>query len=403
VADAPPEPRPDLTPREVVLRFLASIGRPAEAAQYLAAFRHERPEQFAVIHVSDAIVADGLDGLVASLGFLAQLDLHPVLVFGVVTPRGARRRAERVAAALASIGGRIARPEDAAAIARGGGVACIPLLEDKDGDRDEDGRFDALADLVTALGTTKLIFLGRRSGLQPVNGASDAGPGGASDAGPGGAVVSLVDVTIDLADLAPRLPPKGGKLLRQVARTLARVPHRLTVSVTSPLDLLRELFTVKGAGTLIRRGSRVERHAGWATLDAARTLALIEEAFGRPLVAGFSDRAFAAAYVADDYRGAAIVEATALAPYLSKFAVTTVARGEGVGRDLWRALADDWPRLYWRSRADNPITSWYREQCDGLHRFTVGATGWVALWRGLAPAEIPAAIDHCMTAPPDFS
>jgi acetylglutamate kinase len=180
------------------------------------------------------------------------------------------------------------------------------------------------------------------------------------------------------------------------------VPHPLTVSVTSPLDLLRELFTVKGAGTLIRRGSRVERRASWGELDGERLVALIEDAFGRPLAPGFRDRPFTAAYVADDYRGAAVVEATPLAPYLSKFAVTTVARGEGVGRDLWRPLVADWPRLYWRSRADNPITSWYRDQCDGLHRFTVGGIAWVALWRGLAPSEIPAAIEHCMTTPPDF-
>jgi bifunctional N-acetylglutamate synthase/kinase len=377
----------ELSPREVVLRFLASIGRPAEAAQYLRVFQEERAEQFAVIHVSDAIASDGLDGLVAGLRFLAQLDLRPVLVFGVVTPRGARRAAERVGAALAPLAATVARPEDAAAITRGGGIACVPLLEDKDGDRDEDGRFDALTDLVTALGTTKLIFLGRRSGLQPT----------------GGAVVSIVDVTVDLPELDPRLPATQRKLLRQVARTLARVPHRLTVSVTSPLDLLRELFTVKGAGTLVRRGSRVERKATWSELDAPRMVAVIEEAFGRPLVPGFAGRPFAAAYVADDYRGAAIVDGTALAPYLSKFAVTTVARGEGVGRDLWRAIAADWPRLYWRSRADNPITSWYREQCDGLHRFTLGKTAWVALWRGLAPAEIPAAIDYCMSTPPDFT
>jgi acetylglutamate synthase len=376
-----------LSSREVVMRFLASIGRPAEAAQYLAVFQHERPEQFAVIHVSEAVVADALDGLVASLRFLAQLDLHPVLVFGVVTPRGARRAAETVAAALGPTAARVAGPEAAAAIARAGGIACIPLLEDKDGDRDEDGRFDALTDLVTALGTTKLIFLGRRSGLQPA----------------GGAVVSLVDVTIDRPELEPRLAPTPRKLLRQVARTLDRVPHRLTVSVTSPLDLLRELFTVKGAGTLIRRGSRVERRASWTELDGDRLIGLIEEAFGRPLAPGFRGREFAAAYVADDYRGAAIVESTALAPYLSKFAVTTVARGEGVGRDLWRALVADWPRLYWRSRADNPITPWYRDQCDGLHRFELAGTPWMALWRGLAPAEIPAAIDHCMATPPDFA
>ena len=378
-----------LSAREVVHRFLASIGRPAETAQYLAVFQRERPEQFAVIHVSEAIIADALDGLVASLRFLAQLDLHPVIVSGVVTPRGARRAAETSAAALAPVKARVVGPDDAAACARGGAIAVVPLLEDKDGDRDEDSRFDALTELVTKLGTTKLVFVGRRSGLQPAD---------------GGSVVSIVDVTTDVAELAPRLRGSSRKLLAQVARILARVPHAMTVSVTSPLDLLRELFTVKGAGTLIRRGSRVERHTTWHELDAPRMLALVEEAFGRRLAPGFAARPFAAAYVADDYRGAAIVTAStgALGPYLSKFAVTTVARGEGVGRDLWRALVADYPHLFWRSRADNPITAWYRDQCDGLHRFRTGGVDWVAMWRGLAPAEIPAAIEYCATTPTDF-
>jgi acetylglutamate kinase len=376
-----------LSARDAVLRFLSSIGRPAEVAQYLDLFQREHPEQFAILHVSDAIVDDALEGLIVNLRFLDQLGLHPVLAFGVVSPRGARRAAERVAAGLApTTRAQIVGPADAAAVARGGGIALVPLLEDSDGDSDEDGRFDALGELVTRLGTTKLIFLGRRSGLVPT----------------GGTVVSIIDVTIDLPELAPRLRASQRKLLAQAARLFARVPHRFTVSVTSPLDLLRELFTVKGAGTLIRRGSRVERFAAWSDLDGDRLVALIEDAFGRRLVDDFRHRPFIAAYVADDYRGGAVVTDTALGPYLSKFAVTTVARGEGVGRDLWRPLVADFPRLFWRSRADNPITAWYRDQCDGLHRLELAGEKWLVMWRGVAADEIPAAIAHARTAPSDF-
>ena len=58
--------------------------------------------------------------------------------------------------------------------------------------------------------------------------------------------------------------------------------------------------------------------------------------------------------------------------------------------------------LFWRSRAANPITSWYREQCDGMARIQLAGEAWWVLWRGLAPLEIPTAIDHCATTPPDF-
>ena len=190
------------------------------------------------------------------------------------------------------------------------------------------------------------MLLSRRSGLQPA----------------GGRVVSIVDLA-EIDGLSPRLSASQRQLLRQAGRLVELVPEPLTVAITSPLDLLRELFTVKGAGTLVRRGSRIARHDAWSDVDQPRLQALIEDAFGRRLVPGFAERPARKIYVAGDYRGAAVVADTSLAPYLSKFAVTTVARGEGVGRDLWQAVSADHPKLFWRSRADNPITSWYRTAC----------------------------------------
>lgn len=383
-------------PADLVLRFLTSIGRPAEAQQYLDLFRAEHAERFAIIHVADAVVRQAADALAVELRYLVELGLRPVLAFGAIEPGGAARAAERLASTLAPIATRvIGAPEPApirAAIAAGALPLCVIDRDDGDADR----RFDALADLAAALGTRRVVFVTRRSGLVPA----------------GGRAISLIDLSTEAASyLAPGgLPADQQKLLRQIARVIARVdattdgPGRtpLTVSVTSPLDLLRELFTVKGAGTLVRRGSVVRRHLAWDTVDAPRLLALVEEAFGRPLLPGFQDRPVLAVYVADDYRGAAVVTPAPLAPYLSKFAVGTVSRGEGVGRDLWRAMEADFPRLFWRSRADNPITSWYRENADGMVRVRIGEAPWWVLWRGLAPLEIPSAIQHCAGTPPDF-
>jgi acetylglutamate kinase len=373
-------------PRDLVLRFLASIGRPNESEQYLALFRAS--PAFAILHVSDTVVRDGADVLAVDLRLLANLGLRPVLVFGAAPREGKDARAnaaavleqleDEVQPTIIAPGG-AAATADAVATAIAAGRLPLVALEAAT----VDARFDALADLAAALGSRKLVFLGRRSGLQPE----------------GGAVISLVDLAIE----APRgLPAQQAALLRQIARLVDRIPHGVTVSVTSPLDLLRELFTVKGAGTLVRRGARVSRFRRWDDLDGARLHALVEEAFGRPLAVDLRTRPLESAYVAGDYRGAAILTDTPLAPYLSKFAVTTVARGEGVGGDLWRALAADHPRLFWRSRAGNPITPWYREQADGLVRIAIDGAPWVVLWRGLAPPEIPAAIAYCEQSPPDF-
>jgi acetylglutamate kinase len=371
------------SPREVVLRFLSSMGRPADAAQYLSLFRHEA-ERFAMIHVSEQVISDALDGLLVNLRFLAELSLHPAVVVGATSPGSAAHHAELLTAALATTtGARIVAPVEIAATLQQGTIPVVDLSAGVS----EDERFDALARLVVGLQTNKLVFLGRRSGLQPRDGQ----------------VLSIVDVATDLAPVVNSLAGAQGKLLHQCARIFAQVAHPFTIAVTSPLDLLRELFTVRGAGTLVRRGSRVHRHHDWSTVDGDKLTALIVEAFARPLTADLRQHTLRTIYVADDYRGAAVITDTAVAPYLSKFAVTTIARGEGVGGDLWRALTGDFPRLFWRSRADNPVAPWYREQCDGMQRILIDAVPWLAFWRGLDGAEITAAITYCQRQPQDLA
>lgn len=380
----------ELDPRALVLRFLASIGRPDEASRYLELFRAAEPERFAILHVSNALVRAAEDALAVDLRVLAEVGLWPVVTMGAVLPRTAAARAARLAAKLSpTVPCAVVAPGEVAATVRAGKLAICPLSTPDGDDRAAtDARFDALAALASALETRKLVFLGRRSGVQPRDGR----------------VVSIIDLTHERAHFASPdvLTGQQALLLRQIDRILDRVGHRLSVSVTSPFDLLRELFTVKGAGTLVRRGSWVSRHAGWDAVDRGRLVALVEEAFGRKLAPDFTARPVRSIYVADDYRGAAVITDAPLAPYLSKFAVTLEARGEGVGRDLWRAMQADLPRLFWRSRADNPITSWYREQCDGLQRVHAHGVDWVVLWRGLVPDELPAAIAHCTTAAQDF-
>ena len=384
----------DPEPADLVLRFLTSIGHPAEAQQYLDLFRAEHPERFAIVHVAEGVVRHAADALAVELRYLAELGLFPVVAFGVIEPGSAARAAERLAQALApGVATTIVAAPDPTACRAAIDARTLPLcVLDRD-DGSVDRRFDALADLAAALGTRRVVFVTRRSGLVPADGRA----------------ISLIELSTEAdALLAPgALPGEQQKLLRQIARVIDRVAasgqRGLTVSVTSPLDLLRELFTVKGAGTLVRRGSAITRHLAWDTVDPTRLRALVEEAFARPLVRDFDARPILAVYVADDYRGAAIVTPAPLAPYLSKFAVGTVSRGEGVGRDLWRAMQADFPRLFWRSRADNPITSWYRENCDGMARITVAGAAWWVLWRGLAPLEIAPAIQFCQHAPPDFT
>lgn len=172
----------------------------------------------------------------------------------------------------------------------------------------------------------------------------------------------------------------------------------LHVSVTSPLNLLRELFTVKGAGTMIRRGSLIRKLHGIRTEDRERLLRLLEDSFQRPVRNRACLDPIRHAYVEDGFRGAALLEEHPVGAYLSKFAVGTEARGEGLAQELWDVVTAHHPRMFWRSRERNPINHWYKSQADG--RQTWG--GWLIFWRGVPPKSIPEIIDYCVDRPSDL-
>ncbi len=166
-------------------------------------------------------------------------------------------------------------------------------------------------------------------------------------------------------------------------------PLPFTVAVTSPLNLLRELFTVKGAGTLLRRGARIARHVAWEGVDVPRLRELLASSFGRPPAETFFERTPSLVLLEETYRGCVVLEEAPLGAYLTKFAVSAEAQGEGIARDLWEALVAETPVVFWRARRTNPISDWYARLCDGLMR----VPGWTVYWKGLAPASVPAAIE----------
>jgi len=379
---------------EIIQRFLESVGAKADIDLYLKLFRGQRKESFAILVPNAQIVKSALDPVHFDLRILADLGLIPVVLLGLLEPKDADAQAQRVADWLTEDAVRCelvrADPEMnaeaimsiRAVIARG----AIPLVSiESAAPQTVDVRFRLLARMAEALETRRIVFLSRRAGLE-VNG--------------GGKPPSVVSLATDVERLlAPGALSRGqALLLRQVKRLLEQVHHRMNVTVVNPLQLLRELFTVNGAGTLIRRGSRIAVHDGWANADHQRLRALFSSAFGRTIRDDFFDRTVARTYVEEAYLGAAVMEPTPVAPYLSKFAVERMAQGEGLGSEIWSLVTRDFPTFYWRSRSENPITAWYTKNCDGLARFP----SWHIFWRGLPPDHIPAAITHALSLASDF-
>jgi NAT, N-acetyltransferase, of N-acetylglutamate synthase len=379
---------------EIIQRFLESVGAKADIDLYLKLFRAQRKESFAILVPNAQIVKGALDPVHFDLRILADLGLIPVVLLGLLEPKDADAQAQRVADWLIEdhVRCEIVRADPEmnaeaimsirAVIARG----AIPLVSvEAAAPQTVDLRFRLLARMAEALESRRVVFLSRRAGLE-VNG--------------GGKPPSVVSLATDVERLlAPGALSRGqALLLRQVKRLLEQVHHRMNVTVVNPLQLLRELFTVNGAGTLIRRGSRVAVHDGWANADHGRLSALFSSAFGRTIRDDFFDRTVVRTYIEESYLGAAVVEPTPVAPYLSKFAVERTAQGEGLGSEIWSLVTRDFPTFYWRSRPENPITAWYGKNCDGLARLP----NWHIFWRGLPPDLIPAAIKHALSLPSDF-
>jgi acetylglutamate kinase len=384
-----------MEPADVVLRFLESVGRRSEAEFYLGLFRAEPKEQFAAISVDANVARHAWEAVVLDLKFLAALGLMPVVVLGLFEPTDAeehgariRRRLEKgaVAAQLIAVEQSSEPAQLAEAItllARAGTVPILtfgpPMLA-----LTVEDRFARMGALLAALRTRKLIFLHRPGGLRQK-----------------GELVQLANLTTDFSSLqgSKELSRKERAMVTQSRRLILElVPHKLLVAITSPFNLFRELFTTKGAGTLLRRGAVLSRRDGLAGIDRDQLRALLISAFGRPPVDEFFDRPVSQVYVEENLRGAALLLDTPLGAYLTKFAVDREAQGEGMGRDLWALIAADHPTVFWRARAHNPVVAWYDQLCDGMVRLP----DWNVYWKGLPSDRIPAAIAFALAQPVDI-
>ena len=390
-----------------MLTFLESVGRRSEAEFYLRLFLKLPPESFGIIAPGATVVRYALGALVEQLKFLADLGLYAPVVLGLYDPERGPNSAERLVKRLPASGmeacpHEMGEPGLAEKLRAELRADRLPVVHFKtiEGQTIDD-RLNELGALTKELDTRKFVLLRRRGGLKPLrSGSLELAPGYylPTDAGR----ISIINLRTDRAGIVAgkTLPKRDSELLAAAERLIElSQPTPVLASITSPLNLLKELFTVKGAGTLIKLGSAVSRHRSYVNLDTERLRRLLEASFGRALDAQFFERTPLAVYVEADYRGAAIVCHGTPVPYLSKFAVEPEAQGEGMGRDLWTAISRDYPALYWRGRAENAIASWYATVCDGMVRLPE----WNVYWRGIDTRQIPDVIDAARSHPADFA
>jgi acetylglutamate kinase len=409
--------------RQIVHELLAQLGSSREAQQYLKEFSGTNQARFAVVKVGGGILRDHLEELTSALAFLHRLGLIPVVLHGAgpqldqaladakietVRREGLRVTSESVMS--------VARPlmyrenlrlvealEDRGVRARGiqhGVFQCSYLDEENLGlvGEVEKVELSAIESAVRSGAIPVLTCLGESPSGQVLNINADIAtrelvwklrPHKVIFLSPTGGLLDRQDRIITAVSLSNDYEAlmkqpwvhSGMRLkLQQINEMLQKLPDDTSVSITSAAHLTRELFTYRGAGTLVRKGESIHVHdePGTETLKTVRQL--IEKSFNRQLRDDwFSGLDEPLILLSETGRAAAVItRGVDGMPYLDKFAVTSAAQGEGLGAAIWQVVRARFPALYWRSRNTNPVTPWYFLQADSSNRsghwvvFTIG-------------------------------
>jgi bifunctional N-acetylglutamate synthase/kinase len=409
--------------RPTIVRLLSNLGSTREIQLYLERFSQVDAVRFAVVKVGGAVLRDDLGALVSSLAFLQQVGLTPIVVHGAgpqldeelasagiekrvvnglrhTSPEGlaiVRRVLQlqnlRLVEALQAAGvratslptgvfecdllgrrtyglvGRVRRVHTSgmrAAIDVGSIPVIASLGETRSGQIVNVNADWAANELVKRVEPYKIIFL--------------TGTGGLLDAE--GKVIDSISLVTDFERLMaqPWLHSGMRVKMEQIHDLLMALPPSTSLSITSPDEMAKELFTHRGSGTLVRRGERIRRHASWKPVDRERFASLVASSFGRPLSPDYFERTKPfRVYLSEHYRAAIVLTRENGLVYMDKFAVAEDAKGEGLGRAIWQVMRADTPRLFWRSRRGNAVNEFYFANADGAAK----EGRWTVFWYGM--------------------
>jgi acetylglutamate kinase len=410
--------------RSVVSQVLSQLGTSREARYYLNQFSSDGELQFAVIKIGGAVLEEQLNPLAAALAFLRNLGLMPIILHGAgpqldvalkeASIQTEKRRGLRVTTPDVL---EVARPviyranrklvsalEDQGVRAQGiqhGVFVCDYLDRDELGLVGDIRRVDleAIRDVAHRGMLPVVACLGESPTGQVMNINADVaareliwkvkphkiifltGTGGLLDES--GRIISAISLSTDYEYLMEQDWVHSGMQLKleQISQLLTGLPDSASVSITSVDNLARELFTHRGAGTLIRVGEQIIERTELSPNFRDKAAALLEQSFTRKLHDDYFDKLDLECILSSESNGAMAIVLKGVdgVPYLDKFAVTPEAQGAGLGAAVWQALVHRCPALYWRSRTGNPITPWYFDQADAS--FTEDQ--WVAFSVGI--------------------
>lgn len=431
----------DGSARSAVINVLNNIASKREVQQYLAQFTSVESQQFAVIKVGGAILTDYLDEFCASLRNLNQMGLFPVIIHGAgpqlnkqleeagVEPAynegiritdgktlGIARKLFleenlKLVEALESWGVR-ARPITSgvlkaeykdkdtykfvgevndvqtksvkAAISDGYIPVLTCMAESSEGQVLNVNADKAAAELARALVPLKIVYLSEKGGIH--------------DKETGQLIQAMnLDEEYDVYMKKPWVIHGTRSKIRDIKTLLDDLPRSSSVAIIHPESLERELFTHSGAGTLIRRGTKLQQSTSLAEIDLAQLKqTLVRERDGLDSMAvveryldSLKSRDFRA-YYDDNMEALAVVlppvdgTSSSLA-HLSTLTMTRSAWLSNIADNVFQNLKRDFPKLAWTVKQDDENLTWFSEKADG----SIARQGEVLFWYGIdSPDEV---------------
>lgn len=426
--------------RPTIVRLLSSMASAREIQLYLKRFSQLDADRFAVVKVGGAILRDELDALVSSLAFLQQVGLTPIVIHGA----GPQLDEEMTAAGIQKSvvdGLRVTTPDSLRVVRRvlqrenlklvealqevsvratsiTSGVFVSELLdEERLGlvGKVVQVDIDAIEAAISADSIPVIASLGETHGGQIVNVNADwaanelvkrmqpykiiflTGTGGILDER--GKLIESISLRTQYEHLMrqPWLHSGMRVKLEQIHDLLMDLPPSSSLSITTPDEMAKELFTHRGSGTLVRRGEGILSFPSWDGVNVDRVRAVIESSFGRTLAPDYFEATTPhRVYVSEHYRAAIVLTREDGLTYMDKYAVSDDAQGEGLGRAMWDLMRGENPSLFWRSRRGNPINEFYFNNADGARK----EGDWTVFWCGFDQWDaIRTAVAHALARP----
>lgn len=184
--------------------------------------------------------------------------------------------------------------------------------------------------------------------------------------------------------------------IRDIKTLLDDLPRSSSVAIIHPQSLEKELFTHSGAGTLIRRGTKLLQAGKLSEFESMDQLkqTLVRDREGLDSTAvvdryldSLKNRSFKA-YYDENMEALAIVLPPADSTSLAHLATLTMTRSawlSNIADNVFQNLKRDFPKLAWTVKQDDENLTWFAEKADG----SIARKGEVLFWYGIeSPEEV---------------